>query len=71
MNKIEKFTEEEIPFEILANFGVTQEMMDDLPTSVRNQFLSGRTTPVIPIATENVDGATGGMIWMICLLDCG
>lgn len=56
MNKIEKFTDEEIPYEILANFGVTQEMMDDLPACVRNKFLSGRTTPVIPIVTENVDG---------------
>lgn len=56
MNKFEKFTEEEIPYEILANFGLTQEMMDDLPANVRNQLLSGRTTPVLPILTENVDG---------------
>ena len=31
MAKIEHFTAEEIPYEILAKFGLTHEMIDDLP----------------------------------------
>ena len=56
MNKFENFTEDEIPYEILSAFGITQEMMDDLPSTVKNQLLSGRATPVIPIVTTNFDG---------------
>lgn len=56
MAKIEHFTQEEIPYEILGKFGLTQEMIDDLPQNVMMRLLSSRTTPVLPIVTENVEG---------------
>lgn len=52
----ERFTQQEIPYDILTKFGLTQEMIDDLPENVTNRFLSGRTTPVLPIIVENVEG---------------
>ena len=56
MAKIEHFTAEEIPYEILAKFGLTHEMIDDLPQNVMLRLLSSRTTPVLPIITENAAG---------------
>lgn len=54
----ERFTEKEIPYDILMKFGLTHEMIDDLPHNVTQRFLSGRTTPVLPILTENAEGET-------------
>ena len=54
----EHFKQEEIPYGILAKFGLTQEMIEDLPQNVIHRLLSSRTTPVLPIVTENIDGET-------------
>ena len=35
MNEL-KFSESEIPYEELANFGLSQEMIDDFPESIMN-----------------------------------
>lgn len=43
------FTEKEIPYDILAKVGLSQEMIDDFPESIMKQFLSGRETPNLPI----------------------
>lgn len=56
MANFERFTEQEIPYGILERFGLTQEMIDDLPENVMNRFLSSRATPVLPIITENAEG---------------
>ena len=52
----QNFTETDIPYEILAEFGLTQNMIDDLPQSVMLAFLSGRTTPVLPIKIKDFEG---------------
>lgn len=56
MANFERFTHEEIPYGTLAKFGLTQEMIDDLPTNVMNRFLSARATPVLPLVMENIEG---------------
>lgn len=56
MVTLEHFTPQEIPYEILAKFGLTHEMIDDLPQNVMMRLLSSRTTPVLPIITTNVEG---------------
>jgi len=53
---IEQFSKQEIPYGILQKFGLTQEMIDDLPENVMNRFLSSRATPVLPIVIENAEG---------------
>lgn len=52
----ERFTQQEIPYDILMKFGLTQKMIDDLPENVTKRFLAGQTTPVLPILMENVEG---------------
>lgn len=54
----ERFTRQEIPYDVLQKFGLTQMMIDDLPENVTKRFLAGRTTPVLPIITENAEGET-------------
>lgn len=44
-----QFTEGEIPYHILARFGLTRDMIEDLPEGVANRLRDGRTTPVLPI----------------------
>lgn len=56
MANYEIFSEKEIPYGILENFGLTHEMIDDLPQNVMQRFLAGRATPVLPIVTENTEG---------------
>lgn len=55
MNEL-KFSESEIPYEELANFGLSQEMIDDFPESIMNKFLSGQRTPLLPIERADFDG---------------
>lgn len=56
MVNLQHFTPQEIPYDILAKFGLTREMIDDLPQNVMMRLLSSRTTPVLPITTKNVEG---------------
>ena len=42
MNKIDIFSEDEMPYEVLSKYGMTREMIEDLPGMVKNGMLSGR-----------------------------
>lgn len=56
MKKIEKFQDNEIPYETLASFGLTKEMVDDLPMKVLEKLLSGQRTPLLPISVQDNTG---------------
>lgn len=56
MPRLERFREQDIPYDDLAKFGLTQEMIDDLPQSVMTRLLSSRETPLLPLTTKTVDG---------------
>ena len=43
------FEFEEIPFSTLARFGLTQEMIEDLPMHVLDDIYNGRHSPVLPV----------------------
>ena len=55
MNKMH-FEENEIPFETLEQFGLTHEMIEDLPVRVINDIVEGRRTPVLPIQVADEQG---------------
>ncbi len=50
--KANQFTEEEIPYETLKQFGLTKEMIEDLPMSVLEDITAGNITPVLPIKVK-------------------
>ena len=53
---IQRIEENEIPYEELSKFGLTQEMIDDLPEPIMNKFLGGMRTPLLPINQVDGDG---------------
>lgn len=53
---IYNFDENEMPYGTLERFGLTQEMIEDLPTDVLQNILNGRHSPVLPIYIIADDG---------------
>ncbi len=51
------FKDEEIPYHILERFGLSREMIGDLPMSILNLMLTGRKTPMLPIEMKYEDGS--------------
>lgn len=53
-----KFNEDEVPYAILEEFGLNQEMIEDLPVDVYRDILNGRLSPVLPVRVTDRDGNT-------------
>lgn len=51
-----KFKEDEIPYDILSRFGLTQEMLEDLPRHAMDTILQGRRSAMFPIRYEAENG---------------
>ena len=51
-----KFNESQIPYSVLDHFGLTKEMITDLPSDVLHDILDGRRSPVLPVSTLDADG---------------
>jgi len=49
-------TEDTFPYAILADFGLTQEMIEDLPESVLETIYNGGRSPLLPIEVESKHG---------------
>ena len=56
MMTYEQFKAEEIPYEKLEKFGLTREMVEDLPQVITLRLQAGRATPPMPILTDGQDG---------------
>lgn len=54
--KIKRFEENEIPFRTLEQFGLTREMIEDLPLAVLEDISLGRRSPVLPIRVTDENG---------------
>lgn len=50
------FKEDEIPYGILSQFGLTREMIEDLPMEPFTDILQGRRSPVLPVMVTDEDG---------------
>ncbi len=53
--KVKQFNEDEIPYETLKEFGLTREMIEDLPLEVLNDITNGDVTPVLSIKVKSDD----------------
>lgn len=56
MNQSQKFTEDDIPYNILNRFGFTREMIEDMPDAILKKLKDGHTTPVLPIQVTADNG---------------
>ena len=52
MNK-NRFEEQELPYQTLEKYGLTREMIEDLPMHVLEDISMGRRSPVLPIQIED------------------
>lgn len=50
------FEESELPYSTLKRFGLTQEMIEDLPTYVLQNIYNGHLSPVLPVHIKADDG---------------
>ena len=48
-----RIEEHEVPYETLGKFGLTREMIEDLPMHVLEDIGQGRRSPVLPIQVED------------------
>ena len=55
---INHFEESEMPYGTLERFGLTQEMVEDLPYDVLQNIYNGRRSPVLPITVTTEEGET-------------
>ena len=56
--KTARFEFDELPFQTLARFGLTQEMIEDLPRRVLDELCEGRHSPVLPVRVSDENGKT-------------
>lgn len=47
--KRNSFEESEVPYQTLAKFGLTHEMIEDLPINALDDISNGRPSPVLPV----------------------
>lgn len=53
-----RFEFEELPYDTLSQFGLTQEMIEDLPMQTLEEISHGRHSPVLPIKVKDENGNT-------------
>lgn len=53
-----RFEFEELPYDTLSQFGLTQEMIEDLPMQTLEELSHGRHSPVLPIKVNDDNGNT-------------
>ena len=56
--KRNSFEEREVPYQTLAKFGLTHEMIEDLPIHALDDISNGRPSPVLPVSMEVNEGYT-------------
>jgi hypothetical protein len=54
--KRNSFEESEVPYQTLAKFGLTHEMIEDLPMHALDDINYGRPSPVLPVSMEVNEG---------------
>ncbi len=53
---VNKINSLEIPYSVLETFGLTRNMIDDLPMDVLSQIMLGQRSPVLPVEVEGENG---------------
>ena len=53
-----QFELNEVPYQTLERFGLTQEMIEDLPMHVLNKICDGLHSPVLPVRVHDEEGET-------------
>lgn len=65
---IPMFSEQDIPYNILNEFGLTEEMITDLPQESLHAIYAGQRSPVLPITVEGEKGERVSCRTRFCLI---
>ena len=65
---IPMFSEQDIPYNILNQFGLTEEMISDLPEHSLRAIYAGQRSPVLPITVEGENGESVSCRTRFCLI---
>ena len=65
---IPMFSEQDIPYNILNQFGLTEEMITDLPEHSLRAIYAGQRSPVLPITVEGENGESVSCRTRFCLI---
>ena len=53
---VNRFNNSDFPYEELEDFGLTRNMIEDLPMDVLENILNGQRSPVLPMVKTTPDG---------------
>ena len=56
--KRNSFEESEVPYQTLAKYGLTHEMIEDLPMHALDDISNGHPSPVLPVSMEVNEGCS-------------
>lgn len=56
--KNSNFDLSELPYQVLSKFGLSREMIEDLPMRVLKEICNGRHSPVLPVRVTDENGQT-------------
>ena len=56
--RMNHFELEELPYPVLSKFGLTREMIEDLPMRILKEICNGRHSPVLPVRVTDENGQT-------------
>ena len=68
--KRQEFKEDEIPYSLLEPFGLSQDMLEDLPAGMQSGILAGRPSPLLPITITTDDGQTIKILFVCHAFEC-
>ena len=58
MKKDFEFNEEQVPYGLLGQYGLTREMVEDLPEAPYCDIMNGLLSPVLPVSVKDDEGNT-------------
>lgn len=58
MKKDFEFNEEQVPYGLLGQYGLTREMVEDLPEAPYSDIMNGLLSPVLPVSVKDDEGNT-------------
>ena len=56
MKKDFEFNEEQVPYGLLGQYGLTREMVEDLPEAPYSDIMNGLLSPVLPVSVKDDEG---------------
>lgn len=61
----------ELPYQVLSKFGLSREMIEDLPMRILKEICNGRHSPVLPVRVTDENGLNCRKSYTFCVYPKG